>query len=126
MPPLARVSFAPSIISSPGGAVGLETLCEARTRVVSPLGGSAIFGPLEPQEARVKQAATSRVGKNAALFKQQAPKDKKNLDLGAKKRIIADLEFSIIWALGIFPLHDLVSLDAQLPSILYSEQVYGG
>lgn len=106
--------------------MGLETLCEARTRVVSPLGGSAIFGPLEPQEARVKQAATSRVGKNAALFKQQAPKDKKNLDLGAKKRIIADLEFSIIWALGIFPLHDLVSLDAQLPSILYSEQVYGG
>src|SRR5277367_3804372 len=91
MPPLALVSFSPSIISSPGGAVGLETLCEARTRVVSLLGGNAIFGPLEPQEARVKQAATTRTaGKNATLFKQQAPRDMKNLDLGAKKRIIAD------------------------------------
>jgi hypothetical protein len=72
--------------------------------VVSPLGGSAIFGPLEPQEAIVIQAATTKVGKNATLFKQQAPKDMKYLDLGTKKRIIADLEFSIICALGILPL----------------------
>jgi hypothetical protein len=39
IPPLPIVSFAPSMIKRPGNAVGVDTLCEAATRVVNPLGG---------------------------------------------------------------------------------------
>ena len=86
---LTRLSMAPSTISRPGKAVGLEALCEARTRVVTPLGGLAMAGPLPPlQEASMKQVTTSRAGKSAFLlrsnFKRQAPNGMKDGDLDAK------------------------------------------
>jgi hypothetical protein len=39
IPPLASTSTEPLMSKSPGSEVGLDTPCEARTRVVSPLGG---------------------------------------------------------------------------------------
>jgi len=93
---LTRASIQPSMSTKPAKAVGLETLCEARTRVVNLLGGSAMVGPLPPQETRPKLAARSTAGKSASLFqlkllskpqsnfKRNAPNNMKDGDLGAK------------------------------------------
>ncbi len=84
----AGVSFAPLIIKRPGEAVGDETPCETRTRVLSRLGGW--FEELdEPQEIKLK--LTMRLpDTRRARFKRGAPKDMKNRDLSAKLGIIAD------------------------------------
>jgi hypothetical protein len=84
----AAVSFAPSIIKRPAEAVGDETPCETRTRVLSRLGGW--FEELdEPQEIKLK--LTMRLpDTRRARFKRGAPKDMKNRDLNAKLGIIAD------------------------------------
>src|ERR1700730_14516430 len=85
----AGVSFAPSIIKRPGEAVGDETPCETRTRVLSRLGGW--FTELdEPQEIKLKLATMRVQDTSRARFKRGAPKDMKNLDLSAKLGIIAD------------------------------------
>jgi hypothetical protein len=99
-PPLTRVSISPSMISRPGKAVGLETLCEATTRVVNRVDDVVdVLGPA-PQQTRLKPATTSRGDKNATLFrsnfKRQAPNNMKDGDLGAKERIIADQKSRII------------------------------
>jgi hypothetical protein len=65
-PPLTSWSSYPLMSTRPGDAVGLDTLCEARTRVVS------FFGD-DPQAARVKLASTSRAGKRTDFFKGEAP-----------------------------------------------------
>jgi hypothetical protein len=84
----AGVSFAPLIIKRPAEAVGDETPCETRTRVLSWLGGW--FEELdEPQEIKLK-LNTMRQDASRARFKRGAPKDMKNLDLSAKLGIIAD------------------------------------
>jgi hypothetical protein len=85
----AGVSFAPLIIKSPGEAVGDETPCETRTRVLSPLGG--LFEELdEPQEIKLKLTIMRVQDARRARFKRGAPKDMKSLDLSAKLGIIAD------------------------------------
>src|SRR3981189_2324711 len=85
----AGVSFAPLIIKRPGEAVGDETPCETRTRVLSPLGG--LFEELdEPQEIKLKLTTMRLQETRRARFKRGAPKDMKNLDLSAKLGIIAD------------------------------------
>src|SRR3981081_892019 len=85
----AAVSFAPLIIKRPGEAVGDETPCETRTRVLSRLGGW--FEELdEPQEIKLKLSTMRLQGASRARVKRGAPKDMKKLDLSAKLRIIAD------------------------------------
>jgi len=59
-------------------AVGLATLCEARTRVVS------CFDPPPPQDRKLKPASANRSDNGAALFKLQAPNYRKTRDLTAK------------------------------------------
>jgi hypothetical protein len=77
------------IINRPGEAVGEETPCETRTRVLSPLGGW--FEELdEPQEIKLKLTTMRVQDRRRARFKRGAPKDMKNLDLSAKLGIIAD------------------------------------
>jgi len=63
--------------TSAGNAVGLETLCEARTRVVSLLGD-------DPQDTKLKLATASAAGKKADFFKREAPNYRKTGDLSAK------------------------------------------
>jgi hypothetical protein len=85
----AGVSFAPLIINRPGEAVGDETPCETRIRVLSPLGG--LFEELdEPQEIKLKLTTMRLQDTRRARFKRGAPKDMKNRDLSAKLGIIAD------------------------------------
>src|SRR5271169_4841885 len=74
---LAKVSISPSMITRPGNAAGLETLCEARTRVVR-------VGEEPPQATRLKLATASTARKRAAFFKRRAPNYRKTRDLGAK------------------------------------------
>jgi hypothetical protein len=83
IPPLTSVSFSPSISTRPGDAVGLDTLCEARTRVVR-------GGVDPPQDTKLKLATTSRAGKRADFFKRQAPNYRKTGDLSAKYGIITE------------------------------------
>jgi hypothetical protein len=71
------VSSSPLMSTRPGDAVGLDTLCEARTRVVSLLGD-------DPQETKLKLAMTSTAGKRADFFKREAPNYRKTRDLSAK------------------------------------------
>src|SRR5580704_10372097 len=78
IPPLCRVSISPLMMSSPAKAVGLETLCEARTRVVS------LFEDDPPQATKLKLATASKAGKRADFFKRQAPNYRKTRDLSAK------------------------------------------
>jgi hypothetical protein len=85
----AGVSLAPSIIKRPGEAVGDETPCEIRTRVLSRLGGW--FEELdEPQEIKLKLTTMRLQDASRARVKREAPKDMKNLDLSARLGIIAD------------------------------------
>ena len=85
----AGLSFAPLIIKRPGEAVGDETPCETRTRVLSPLGG--LCEELdEPQDIKLKPITMRLQDTSRARFKRGAPKDMKNLDLSAKLGIIAD------------------------------------
>jgi hypothetical protein len=72
----ATMSYCPLMMRIPGNAVGLEILCEAKTRVVNPLGGPDL--PPPPQETKLKLATTSRAGTSATLFKREAPNDMKN------------------------------------------------
>jgi hypothetical protein len=69
------------MINKPAAAAGLETLCEAKTRVVTPLGGFEMCGPAL-QETKLKLA--SAIGKRADLFKRHAPNCRKTGDLSAK------------------------------------------
>jgi hypothetical protein len=93
-------SISPSMRTKPGKATGLAALCEARTRVVSVLGGLDMVGPLPPQETRPKLASKSRARKRTTVFesdfKRRSPNNLKDGDLGAKYRIIADPEIVII------------------------------
>src|ERR1700722_6274613 len=66
------VSLNESMITSPERAPGPETLCDAKTRVVSLLGGSVSFGPLL-QEPKAKLAAVSAADSRAVFFKRRAP-----------------------------------------------------
>jgi hypothetical protein len=85
----AVVSVAPLIIKRPGEAVGDETPCETRTRVLSWLGGW--FAELdEPQQIKLKLNPMKPQYAIRARFKRGAPKDMKKLDLSAKWGIIAD------------------------------------
>src|ERR1017187_1852491 len=81
--PLPTVSIWPSMMIRPANAVGLEALCEARTRSVNPLGGFLIFTP-PLQETSPKTATTSTACDRADFFKRQAPNCRKTRDLGAK------------------------------------------
>jgi hypothetical protein len=91
--------------TSPGDAVGLDTLCEARTRVVS--GGADD----PPQDIKLKLATTRTPGKRADFFKRQAPNYRKTRDLCAKYGIIAERQshtpfplYRLSKALSILPL----------------------
>src|ERR1700722_17391091 len=83
------VSLNESMITRPDRDAGLETLCDAKTRVVSLLGGSVTFGPLL-QETKAKLAAMSAANKRAVFFKRRAPNCRKTIDLCAKHGIIAE------------------------------------
>jgi hypothetical protein len=83
-PPLTSVSFSPLISTSPGADVALDTLCEARTRVVR----EGAEDP--PQDTKLKLAITNRAGKRADFFKRQAPNYRKTRDLSAKYGIITE------------------------------------
>jgi hypothetical protein len=61
----------------------LDTLCEARTRFDSALGD-------DPQDTMLKLATTSITAKRADFFKPGAPNYRKDIDLSAKYRIIAE------------------------------------
>jgi hypothetical protein len=60
-----------------------DMLCDAKTRVVSPLGGFATFDP-PLQERKLKLRAKSATNKKTDFFKRQAPNCRKNGDLCAK------------------------------------------
>jgi hypothetical protein len=81
--PLISWSSCPLMSTRPGDAVVLDTLCEARTRFVSALGD-------DPQDTKLKLATTSTTSKSADFFKREAPNCRKNRDLSAKYRIIAE------------------------------------
>jgi hypothetical protein len=68
----AGVSFAPLTIKRPGEAVGDETPCETRTRVLSPLGGLLELD--EPQEIRLKLTTMRLQDTRRARFKRGLPK----------------------------------------------------
>jgi hypothetical protein len=78
----AKMSYSPLMITKPACAAGPETLCEAKTRSVRPLGGLGTVVP-PPQEIKQK-LATSRTDKRTDLFKRQAPNCRKTRDLCAK------------------------------------------
>jgi hypothetical protein len=59
------------------------TLCEARTRVSRPLGGSFALGVVL-QEIRQMLATKRTPGSRTDFFKREAPNDMKNGDLNAK------------------------------------------
>jgi hypothetical protein len=67
----------------PADAEVLDTLCEASTRLVN------VFED-DPQDTKLKLATTSTTGKRANFFKREAPNCRKNRDLSAKYRIIAE------------------------------------
>jgi len=81
-PALGKMSYCPLMITSPAADAGPETLCEAKTRSVSPLGGFETVDP-PPQEMKLK-LATSKTDKRTGLFKRQAPNCRKTRDLCAK------------------------------------------
>jgi hypothetical protein len=80
----ASVSVSPSITTRPGREVGLETLCEARTRAVSLLGLTEWGEYPPPQDTELKLASASGARNRAAFFKRQAPNYRKTGDLTAK------------------------------------------
>jgi hypothetical protein len=77
-----RVSLSASMIITPPADDGPDTPCDAKTRVVSPLGGLVMLGALL-QETKLK-ATANRAGKRMVLFKRQAPKCRKTIDLCVK------------------------------------------
>jgi hypothetical protein len=81
-PARGKTSYSPLMITSPPAEAGPETLCEAKTRSVSPLGGFGTTVP-PPQEIKPK-LATSKTDKSTGLFKRQAPNCRKTRDLCAK------------------------------------------
>jgi hypothetical protein len=76
------VSVLASMMTTPAADDRLEMPCEAKTRVVSPLGGLVIFGA-GLQETKLKVIANS-ADKRLALFKLQAPNCRKMIDLCVK------------------------------------------
>ena len=83
-----RVSFEPSIMVKPPKADGELTPCEARTRVLRPLGG--FFLALLPQAMKLRVAHNPTTRTRMRLFKRRAPNDMKKEDLIAKWWIITD------------------------------------
>ncbi len=84
-----RVSSKASTIPRPGNADPATTVCEARTRVVKPLGG--FLGLDDPPQERQLMLAMKRILEaTTALFKREAPKDVEDDDFNAKWQIIAD------------------------------------
>ena len=77
-----RMSRLASMITSPAADDKLETPCDAKTRVVSPLGGLVTLSPLL-QETKV-QAVANSADKRLVLFKRQAPNCRKTIDLCVK------------------------------------------
>lgn len=76
------------MITRPGLAVRLETLCEAKTRANNPLVGVAalvvaFFVPL-PQLVKAKARIMIATAKGPDFFKLQAPNYRKSRDLSAK------------------------------------------
>jgi hypothetical protein len=71
------------MMSSPGNAVGVDAPCDASTRVANPLGGlkTEVWEELHEKKLRLLTNTTTT---SATLFKQEAPNDMKNGDLGAK------------------------------------------
>ena len=81
-PARGKMSYCPLMITKPACDAGPETLCEAKTRSVSPLGGFGTTDP-PPQEIKLK-LATSKTDKRTGLFKREAPNCRKTRDLCAK------------------------------------------
>jgi hypothetical protein len=75
-------SLLASMMTSPAPDEKLETFCDAKTRVVSPLGGLVMLIPLL-QETKLK-AVANIADKTPVLFKRQAPKCRKTIDLCVK------------------------------------------
>jgi hypothetical protein len=71
-----------SMITNPPADDKLDTLCDAKARVVSPLGGLIMLGPLL-QETKPKAMANTP-NKRLVLFKRQAPNCRKTIDLCVK------------------------------------------
>src|ERR1700734_1713474 len=74
----------------PENAVGLEALCEARTRSVNLLGAAVLDFDPPPHEIRPRRTDKGRACSRADFFKLQAPNHRKTRDLSAKYRIIAE------------------------------------
>jgi hypothetical protein len=108
--------------TSPGAAVGLDTLCEARTRVVR----GCEEDP--PQDTKLKLAKTSTACKRADFFKLQAPNYRKTRDLSAKYGIITERPKLHLLAAPLLRknLTRLASRMQEPVVILYSDQVYVG
>jgi hypothetical protein len=70
--------------------VGLEALCEAKTRSVNLLGAVVLDVDPPPQETRPKSTDKDAACSRADFFKLQAPNHRKTRDLSAKYRIIAE------------------------------------
>jgi hypothetical protein len=77
-----RRSVLASMITNPPADDKLDTLCDAKARVVSPLGGLVMLGDLL-QETKPKTVATM-ADKIPVLFKRQAPNCRKKIDLCVK------------------------------------------
>jgi hypothetical protein len=77
-----RMSLLASMITKPAADDKLDTPCDAKTRVVSPLGGLVMLIPLL-QETKLK-AVANIADKRPVLFKRQAPKCRKTIDLCVK------------------------------------------
>jgi hypothetical protein len=106
----------------PGAAVGLDTLCEASTRVVR--GGADD----PPQDTKLKLATAITAYKRADFFKRQAPNYRKTRDLSAKHGIITERPNLHLPAAPQLR-KDLTQPADQMQEpvvILYSDQVYGG
>jgi hypothetical protein len=76
------MSVIASMITTPAADDRLDTPWDAKTRVVIPLGGLIILGPLL-QETKVQAVANSE-DKRPVLFKRQAPNCRKTIDLCVK------------------------------------------
>jgi len=81
-PARGKMSYCPLMITKPPCDAGPDTLCEAKTRSVSPLGG---FGTTDPPPQEMKpELATIKTDKRTGLFKREAPNCRKTRDLCAK------------------------------------------
>jgi hypothetical protein len=79
-----RLSFFASTMTKPGNDDPASTLCEARTRVVRPLGGGPLGLEYPLQERKQVLAVKRTLETRTAFFKREAPNDLKSGDLSAK------------------------------------------